>query len=364
MLPKRAIAVTAILALGLLSGRCGKDKGPTQTPTTITDPVDTIPPAAIDNLLTRNPTCTSVLLQWTAPGDDGMEGTAESYDIRYHSEEITDLNWDVATQYIGEPNPSPGWNLESVDIKGLDVITTYFFAVKTTDDAENTSALSNPASGTTLNESMPPIMVNDLDAVAIGEYSFRLTWTAPGDDGMVGNASEYDVRYSMQPITEQSWATATRVQQPPAPKAVGEPETLIVSQMRSQSNYYFAMMAADEVPNWSEMSNVAFGMGYNVKLFFPDRHVRRGEELRFFFRAPGDVAVTINLNRYGIMGCDPTHVWVWDWIVPSIKYPEGIHEMTYDFKKNGEYLPVATYYVVLCWKHEFQTSGVVYFEDP
>ena len=75
--------------------------------------------------------------------------------------------------------------------------------------------------------------------------------------------------------------------------------------------------------------------------------------------------MTINLNQYGIMGCDPTHVWVKGWIVPSVRYSEGIHEVTYDFKKNdGTYLPAATYYVVLCWDWDFQTSSAVFFEDP
>ncbi len=364
MLPKRLPAVAAILAIGLLAGQCGKNDGPTQTTTTGTDPVDTIPPAAITDLVAKNPTYNSVFLLWTAPGDDGTAGSADSYDIRYHNEQITDVNWDDATQYDREPVPKPAGELESVSISGLDEVTTYYFAVKTTDDEGNTSGISNPVFETTLHENMPPVIVTNLSAVAVDNYSFRLTWTAPGDDGIVGTASEYDIRYSQQKITPENWGAATKVSQPPAPKTGGEPETLLVSQMRAPVNYYFALMTADEVPNWSGMSNVAFGMGYNVQLFLPDRHIKMGEELRFFFRAPGEVMVTINLNQYGIMGCDPTHVWVKDWIVPSLRYPEGIHEITYDFKKNGEYLPLATYYVVLCWDFEFQTSSVVYFEAP
>jgi len=364
MLTKRILSVAMILAICLLAGQCGKSEGPTQTSTPDTTSVDSIPPAAIADLLAKNPTTTSVLLLWTAPGDDGLEGTAESYDIRYYGEAITEANWDDAVQFDGEPAPKPAGQVETVNIDGLDEITEYFFAVKATDDAGNMSGLSNPVSETTLNESMKPAAVTDLSALAVGEYTFQLTWTASGDDGKVGTASEYDIRYSMDPITPESWATATRVKQPPVPKSAGEPETLLVSQMRSQSNYYFAMMLADEVPNWSGISNVAFGLGYNVQLFLPNHHIHPGEELKFFFRAPGEVTVTINLNQYGIMGCDPTHVWVKDWIVPSVSYAEGIYEISYDFNKSGEYLPFATYYVVLCWDFEFQTSSVVYFESP
>jgi hypothetical protein len=365
MFPKRILAVLAILVLGLMSGQCGKDEGPTQTPPDNKDPVDTIPPAAVSNLLAKNPSVNSMNLVWTAPGDDGMEGTAASYDIRYHNEQITDFNWNDAIQFDKEPPPKSSGYPEAVVINDLDEISTYFFAVKTTDDAGNTSGLSNPTSETTLNESMPPMPVTDLGAVAVSEYSFLLTWTAPGDDGIVGTASEYDIRYSQQPITVESWATATKVMQLPSPKSGGEPESLLVSQLRAPANHYFAMMAADEVPNWSEISNIAFGMGFNVELMLLTNYVQMGEELRILFRAPGGKLVTMNLNRYGIMGCDPTHVWVQDCIIPSVRYPEGIHEISYDFKKNdGSYLPRAAYYVVLCWDWEIQSTGVVYFEDP
>ena len=36
-----------------------------------------------------------------------------------------------------------------------------------------------------------------------------LTWTAVGDDGSVGNAASYDLRYSTSPITPVNWASAT-----------------------------------------------------------------------------------------------------------------------------------------------------------
>ena len=44
---------------------------------------DTTPPATVADLTPSNVTTTSVTLTWTAPGDDGLTGTAASYDIRY-----------------------------------------------------------------------------------------------------------------------------------------------------------------------------------------------------------------------------------------------------------------------------------------
>lgn len=44
--------------------------------------IDTIPPAPINDLsFTQMTDCDSVRLTWTAPGDNGLHGTAESYDI-------------------------------------------------------------------------------------------------------------------------------------------------------------------------------------------------------------------------------------------------------------------------------------------
>jgi hypothetical protein len=192
MIPRRIAAVVMIIAVGCLSSQCGSEEGPTRStiiPSGTT--VDTIPPATIADLVAKTPTVSTVFLVWTAPGDDGDEGTADSYDIRYHDAVITDQNWDVTTQFDGEPHPRPARQLETVRVSGLDPITTYFFAVKTTDDEGNVSGLSNSDSLTTLQESAPPVKVTDLDAVAIDDDTHLLTWTAPGDDGYTGTASQY-----------------------------------------------------------------------------------------------------------------------------------------------------------------------------
>ena len=43
---------------------------------------DTTAPATVSNLATSSPTSSSLLLSWTAPGDDGSTGTATTYDLR------------------------------------------------------------------------------------------------------------------------------------------------------------------------------------------------------------------------------------------------------------------------------------------
>ena len=133
--------------------------GDPETPILETTPpiVDEISPASVIDLVASNPTATSIDLTWTAPGDDGMEGTASLYDIRYSTSEINGDNWDEATQCDGEPFPSPAGETESFIVSGLSPNTTYYFALKTADEVPNWSGLSNSPNGTT-EEAIPQTM--------------------------------------------------------------------------------------------------------------------------------------------------------------------------------------------------------------
>ena len=106
-------------------------------------------PAQITDLATSSPTTSSITLTWTAPGDDGNVGTASEYDIRYSTSAITEANWGAATQCSGEPAPQVAGTSESYIVTGLSSGTQYYFAIKTGDEENNWSPLSNVASGTT-----------------------------------------------------------------------------------------------------------------------------------------------------------------------------------------------------------------------
>jgi hypothetical protein len=108
---------------------------------------------------------TSITLNWTAPGDDGDVGQATAYDVRYSTSPITEQNWDSATPVDGEPAPSPAGSAESFTVSGLQPSTTYYFAIKTSDEAGNWSGLSNVAMVTTI-DNIPPEDITDLTASA------------------------------------------------------------------------------------------------------------------------------------------------------------------------------------------------------
>jgi len=112
---------------------------------------DEIPPATVADLSIVGRSTTSLTLRWTAPGDDGNQGIATEYDIRYsQSSIITEAEWNVATQVVGEPAPSPALSTETFTVIGLNPSTMYWFALKTSDNVGNWSNLSNAAGDATL----------------------------------------------------------------------------------------------------------------------------------------------------------------------------------------------------------------------
>ena len=112
-----------------------------------------------------------------------------------------------------------------------------------------------PATG----DSTAPAAVSNLATSSPTASSITLTWTAPGDDGTTGTATSYDIRYSTSTINDANWATATQVTGEPAPAAAGTNQNMTVTGLSGDTTYYFAIKTADEVPNWSALSNVPSG---------------------------------------------------------------------------------------------------------
>jgi len=110
-------------------------------------------------------------------------------------------------------------------------------------------------------DNIPPAKVSDLAVISRSNTSLTLTWTTPGDDGLSGTASEYDIRFSTSAIdTEASWEVATVVSDLTTPQAPGSTETFTVTGLSSGTRYYFALKTADEVPNWSDLSDSPLGI--------------------------------------------------------------------------------------------------------
>ena len=93
-----------------------------------------------------------------------------------------------------------------------------------------------------------------------------LVWTAPGDDGDVGRAARYEMRFSNTAIggtdTLSWWNAAATVGGMPLPGAPGATDSVVVRGLDPKVRWYFVLRTADEVPNWSDFSNVAVRAPY------------------------------------------------------------------------------------------------------
>ena len=136
---------------------------------------DTLRPAAA-SVAVSAVTDTSVTLAWTAVGDDSLSGTATSYQVRYSTAPITLANFASATA-VTPPAPAAPGTGQGVVVRGLSRQVTYYFALRTVDEAGNVSALSNVPSATTT-DTQAPGRVADLRTLFVW-VSLHLDLTAP-----------------------------------------------------------------------------------------------------------------------------------------------------------------------------------------
>ncbi len=176
---------------------------------------DTTPPGAIADLAVSSSAATISshvrMLTWTAPGDDGSSGTAATYDIRYAKSEILlPADWAAATQASYPPMPATAGASESFYVWDLEPNTTYYFAIKTSDEMSNESALSNSPDGKTglLMEwnmvSVPKLPVPDDAYTVFGSNAGNgpmYSWTPTGNL-IPAPADPYDDGF---------WTTATTI---------------------------------------------------------------------------------------------------------------------------------------------------------
>lgn len=123
--------------------------------------------------------------------------------------------------------------------------------------------------------------------------SVTLTWTTPGDDSLLGTAAQFDIRYSTAAITAANYASATTVTGEPTPAASGTSQSFTVTGLAPNTTYWFAIKSADEVPNWSLLSNVIS----RTTLAAPD--VTRPAALAISVSASTDTSVTLAWSAVG-----------------------------------------------------------------
>ncbi|GEM_PF-5249655 len=236
--------------------------------------LDTTAPGRVIDLFVTGTTATTVDLRWTAVGDNAyspigipLGGLASTYDLRYLiGTPVTDANFAGATQVAGEPAPQAVGTVETFTVPGLLANNRYYFGLRVIDEVPNSSSTSNSPYGQT-NDTIAPSQILDLRVTGTTGATITLAWTAPGDDGAVGQANFYELRMRTDvPITAANFATSTLLNpMPPFPNAPvpavsGTTQTFTVGGLAPLTGYWFAIVSFDTVPNPSLVSNSPQGV--------------------------------------------------------------------------------------------------------
>ncbi|MCK5038641.1 MAG: S8 family serine peptidase, partial [Thermoplasmata archaeon] len=235
---------------------------------------DITPPARIDPNASTGFNSTEISLEWTASGDDGMSGTAESFELRYSTSDITTQGeFDAASIYTQTWEPEVGGTIMNYTLTMPAPSTNYYFSLVAIDAAGNSGPISAPASLAMSQGSdvISPEQITDLAVITGTDHGMvDLTFTAPGDDVDVGWATNYQIKFDTSPIDAGNWDTITEVfgfsgtyiYPIDAPLVAGTTQTLVLgvtnldfSYLPPGMDYYFAMRAEDEEGNLGPVSN-------------------------------------------------------------------------------------------------------------
>ena len=166
-----------------------------------------------------------------------------------------DQSWIKVTPASGSTTTETDEVTVAIDTTGLSVRT---HTGRVTIDAGAGGSRTGTITVTVVNvpDTAPPSAVTDLTATNPTSTTQTLRWTAPGDDGNTGAATSYDVRYRAGlAITESNWNSASQCTGEPTPGPTSSTEIFMVTGLSPSTTYYFALKTADEVPNWSPISN-------------------------------------------------------------------------------------------------------------
>ncbi len=136
----------------------------------------------------------------------------------------------------------------------------------------------------------PPAAVHDLLVAVSDTTSLLLTWTATGARDTIGTAARYDLRLATADSTR--WEGMNPVATPRAPKAAGQPESVRVAGLSSQTRYRFQLVVIGPDSLRSPPSNRAEGTTGT-----PDR-IPPGRASMMFHRA-SETSITVGWVAVG-----------------------------------------------------------------
>lgn len=117
-------------------------------------------------------------------------------------------------------------------------------------------------------DSVAPGSISDFAVAGAGTTFVNLNWLAAGDDGDVGQARRYEVRFAAQPITDETgWNAATKATVQVSLTANSDAISAMVSGLTFNSVGFMAVKAVDNVGNVGPQSDsLAFSVRQVVKV--------------------------------------------------------------------------------------------------
>ena len=203
-------------------------------------------------------------LVWTATGNDGNDGQAARYVIKYSEDKIRSI-WDYhsADEVPNSheiPLPRPPSSREEFTVTGLMRRTTYYFAIRAFDEWGNDGPMSNVASAMATDRTPPPMIkgVYAMDTPEDNGKSITVSWNPV----KVDDFNHYDIYVTTSVISD----VYSLVQDGTAPVKTIEDmkvgSTIIISDDKislvDRREYYVAVVAVDDYGN-AETSVVCFG---------------------------------------------------------------------------------------------------------
>ena len=152
-------------------------------------PTNLVTVSPINNLTVSHTTTSDILLNWKYQDDPNFTGNILGYDIRYSKEPISQANWQDATRL---PSKNIHFGAEGVltyNVTDLTPDTSYSFGIKTIDELQQTSALSNVVTAKTQDLSSPSTPTHI--TLKKSTRGVLVSWTGVPDFDLAGYALYY-----------------------------------------------------------------------------------------------------------------------------------------------------------------------------
>lgn len=145
-------------------------------------------------------------------------------------------------------------------------------------------------------DTTPPAAITNLWITQVTDTGVSLQWTAPGDDGTIGQASSYDIRYSPTAFDEGTWDSAIPATGEPSPSVAGSTESFAISGLAASSTVYVAIRSTDDSTNVSPISNVVWTRLFTPAVAFVSNKTPGNEWALFSTPIDGSFQVQLSLG--------------------------------------------------------------------